>query len=50
MILGKLERIRDLRKVWPHEASDFTPWLAQEDNISLLGDAIGIDISVDETE
>ena len=50
MILGKLEKIKDLRKVWPHEATDFTPWLAQEDNISLLSDAIGIDISVDETE
>lgn len=50
MNLGKLEKIKDLRKVWPHEASDFTPWLAQEDNIALLSDAIGIDISVDETE
>lgn len=50
MILGKLEKIKDLRKVWPHEATDFTPWLAQEDNISMLSDAIGIDISVDETE
>ena len=50
MILGKLEKIKDLREVWPHEATDFTPWLAQEDNISLLSDAVGIDISVDETE
>lgn len=50
MILGKLEKIKDLRKIWPHEATDFTPWLAQEDNISMLSDAIGIDISVDETE
>lgn len=50
MNLGKLEKIKDLRKVWPHEATDFTPWLAQEDNISMLSDAIGIDISVDETE
>ena len=50
MILGKLEKIKDLRRVWPHEATDFTPWLAQEDNISMLSDAIGIDISVDETE
>jgi len=50
MLLGKLEKISDLRKVWPHEATDFTPWLAQDDNISLLSDAIGIDISVDEKE
>lgn len=48
--LCKLEEIKDLRKVWPHEALDFTPWLSQDDNISLLSDAVGIDISVDETE
>lgn len=48
--LSRLEEIKDLRTVWPHEALDFTPWLSQDDNISLLGDALGIDISVDETE
>lgn len=48
--LSKLEEIRNLRKVWPHEALDFTPWLSQDDNIALLADAIGIDITVDETE
>ncbi len=46
--LGRLEEISDLRKIWPHEASDFTPWLA--DNIDLLADAVGLDITVDETE
>ncbi|WP_303841912.1 hypothetical protein [Selenomonas ruminantium] len=40
--LSRLEEITDLRTVWPHEAIDFTPWLSQEDNISLLADAIGI--------
>lgn len=48
--LKKLEEIKDLRKVWPHEALDFTPWLAQDENIALLSEAIGIDITVDETE
>lgn len=48
--LSKLEEIKDLRKVWPHEALDFTPWLSQDDNIALLSDAVGIDITVDETE
>lgn len=48
--LSRLEEIKDLRTVWPHEALDFTPWLSQDDNISLLGNALGIDISVDETE
>lgn len=48
--LGKLEEIKDLRSVWPHEALDFTPWLAQDDNIAILSDAVGLDITVDETE
>ena len=48
--LSRLEEITDLRMVWPHEAKDFTPWLSQEDNIVLLADAIGIEITVDETE
>ena len=48
--LGKLKEIKDLRKVWPHEALDFTPWLAEEDNLTLLADAVGLAITVDETE
>lgn len=48
--LSRLEEIKDLRTVWPHEAADFTPWLSQEENISLLADAVGLDIIVDETE
>lgn len=48
--LSRLEEIRDLRTAWPHEALDFTPWLAREDNISLLADTLGLDISVEEIE
>lgn len=48
--LGKLEEITDLREVWPHEALDFTPWLAEEENLALLCDAVGLDITVNETE
>ncbi|MCI6731664.1 MAG: hypothetical protein MR487_05000 [Lachnospiraceae bacterium] len=50
MNLGKLEEIKDLRKIWPHEALDITPWIAQDENITLLTDAVGLDITVDETE
>lgn len=50
MQLGVLKEIKDLRKIWPHEAIDFTPWLAEEENMALLADALGIEITVDETE
>lgn len=48
--LGKLKEIKDLRRVWPHEALDFTPWLAEDENLALLSDAVGLEITVDETE
>lgn len=47
--LGKLEK-GDLRKVWLHEAIDFTNWLALEENLRLLSDEIGIDIKLLQTE
>lgn len=37
--LGRLERI-DLRAEWAKEDRDFTPWLAQEENISLHGETL----------
>ena len=46
--LGTLVEVTDLRKVWPHEAINFTPWVAE--NVDLLADAVGLDITVDETE
>ena len=48
--LGKLSEIKDLRKIWAHEALDFTPWLAEEENLELLSDTIGIEITLGETE
>jgi len=47
--LSRLKKV-DLREAWAHEAYDFTQWLSNEDNIELLGDEIGIEISVLETE
>ncbi len=48
-MLGKLEKI-DLRDIWKHEANDFTKWLSEPENISLLSDEIGIDIQIISTE
>lgn len=49
MKLEKLKKI-DLRKAWNHEATDFTNWLAENENLSLLSDEIGIDIKLIQTE
>ncbi|MBQ0085810.1 MAG: DUF4268 domain-containing protein [Prevotella sp.] len=38
--LSKIRKI-ELRECWQNEATDFTPWLAQEDNIALLAEALG---------
>ena len=46
MKLDKLIKITDFREVWKNESADFTPWLAKEENLSLLGEAIGIDITL----
>lgn len=47
--LGRLERISP-RTYWENEALDFTPWLASEENIALLGEAIRFDLEVQEQE
>lgn len=49
MQLGKLEKV-PLREAWKHEALDFTNWLAEDVNLQLLSDAIGIDIAFLQTE
>jgi len=47
--LGKLKKI-PLRDAWKHEALNFTNWLADSENLQLLSNEIGIDISLIKTE
>lgn len=47
--LGRLQKV-DLREAWTSESSDFTPWLAQEENLKLLGETIGIELELESQE
>ena len=47
--LGRLERV-SLRQVWASESEHFTPWLAREENLKLLGDAVGIELELETQE
>ena len=47
--LAKLKRI-ELRDVWDHEALGFTRWLAEDDNLALLSEEIGVEIKLVQTE
>jgi hypothetical protein len=47
--LGRLERV-DLRNIWISEASDFTPWLARAENLSVLSDTLGLELELEAQE
>ena len=44
---GRLRRL-DPRQAWPHEALNFTPWLAE--HIEHLGELLGMELEVEERE
>ena len=48
-LLGKLERV-DLRDVWENEARNFTPWLAREDNLAILGETLNMELELQAQE
>lgn len=47
--LGVLELV-DLRRAWPHEALNFTPWLAEDDNLRALGETLGLQLKLEKVE
>ena len=46
---GRLEKLKP-HSYWPNEAADFTPWLAEPANMQLLGEAIGVELEVEDVE
>jgi hypothetical protein len=50
VMLGRLEPV-PLRQVWPHEGNDFTSWLAETENLSLLAETLQLsDLQLQDTE
>lgn len=49
MSLGRLERV-DLRDIWLSEATDFTPWLAREENLGILAETIDMELELEAQE
>lgn len=47
--LGRLEPV-DLRQEWPSEAGHFTPWLAQDANLALLGKTLDLELELEAQE
>lgn len=47
--LSRLARVH-LREAWQDEAAHFTPWLAKQENLELLGEALGIGLELEATE
>lgn len=47
--LGKMQRV-ELRTIWQNEAGDFTPWLAQSDNLAVLANILGMELELEAME
>ncbi|MCA8836156.1 MAG: DUF4268 domain-containing protein, partial [Proteobacteria bacterium] len=48
-LLGRT-RVIPLRKIFANEATDFTKWLAKEENLEDVGEAIGMSLELEEAE
>ena len=47
--LGRMTPV-ELREIWANEAGEFTPWLAQDENLALLAETIGLDLECEGQE
>ena len=47
--LGRLTSV-DLREIWTSESGDFTPWLASEENLTVLGDTLDLELELEAQE
>ncbi|MDE0324023.1 MAG: DUF4268 domain-containing protein [Candidatus Poribacteria bacterium] len=47
--LSRLEEV-ELRKIWPDEAQNFTPWLAEKESLDLLGKTLGLELELEAQE
>lgn len=47
--LSRLHQV-PIREIWATEPQHFTPWLASQDNLPLLGEAIGLRLELKSTE
>lgn len=47
--LGRLQPVQ-LRDAWLSEPEDFTPWLAQEENLSLIGEILEMELELEAEE
>ena len=47
--LGRLVPI-ELRKIWETEHQDFTPWLAKEENLDLLGETLNMELELEKED
>ena len=43
--LGRIQEVR-IRDIWPNEAQNFTVWLAEPENLALLGNTLELDLEL----
>ena len=47
--LGRLQRV-ELNTIWTSEPTEFTPWLAEAENLQILGETLGLEFEPESVE